>query len=193
MTGSSAVTRPPGLVRQLTAPSGSSTRSTGSRLATTTKSCCPGAGPETGPASAPSVDDIASTLTNDQPNPGDADAKIRLSEFLQVLRQHVPPGVPVVFPLRAPVVHPVGDALGAQGPGHLPGRADVLPVALARGQDGPPGPQPVQLRALQAGQELQRRGEEQVLAPGLVVEALDPVAAAHADRRGEHVRVTAQH
>jgi hypothetical protein len=43
-TGSSAVTSPPGLGRQPASPSGPSTRSTGSRLATTTNSCCPGAG-----------------------------------------------------------------------------------------------------------------------------------------------------
>ena len=41
MTGSSAVTSPPGLGRQLAPPSGPSDRSTGSLLATTTKSCCP--------------------------------------------------------------------------------------------------------------------------------------------------------
>src|SRR5690606_23104571 len=41
ITESIAVTRPPGLVRQVLTPS-SVTRSTGSRLATTTKSCRPG-------------------------------------------------------------------------------------------------------------------------------------------------------
>ena len=41
MTGSSAVTSPPGLARQCSEPSGSVTRSRGSRLATTTNGASP--------------------------------------------------------------------------------------------------------------------------------------------------------
>src|ERR1700724_1016712 len=51
ITGSSALTSPPGLGRHSASPSGPSVRSTGSRLATTTNRCrpvtaAPGAGPD---------------------------------------------------------------------------------------------------------------------------------------------------
>src|SRR5438067_7700003 len=51
-------------------------------------------------------------------------------ELAEVLRQHPVPGGPLVRPLRAPVVHPVGYPLGPQDLCHPPGLADVLPVAL---------------------------------------------------------------
>jgi ClpX C4-type zinc finger len=54
----------------------------------------------------------------------------QLQQLTQVLRQHLPPRGPLVRPLRAPVVHPVGDPLGPEGVGHLPRRPEVLPLAL---------------------------------------------------------------
>jgi hypothetical protein len=66
MTGSRAVTSPPGLGRHTVSPSGPSTRSTGSRLATTTKSR---SAAEPSPA-APFdflIEDIGYTLTNTGP------------------------------------------------------------------------------------------------------------------------------
>jgi len=55
MTGSSALTRPPGLGRQSASPSGPSVRSTGNRLATTTNRWRPAVSP---PASASAVSDV---------------------------------------------------------------------------------------------------------------------------------------
>ena len=60
-----------------------------------------------------------------------------LNELAQVLRKHRTPRGPLVRPLRSPVVDPVRDLFGAQRLGHPPGLADVLPLALARGQQNP--------------------------------------------------------
>src|SRR6185312_602827 len=38
----------------------------------------------------------------------------QLAELVEVLRKHSPPGLPVVWPLVAPGIYPVGDALAAQ-------------------------------------------------------------------------------
>ena len=52
------------------------------------------------------------------------------TELVEVLRQHLPPGPPIVFPLRAPRVDPVGNALATEDVGGVPGLSDVLPGAL---------------------------------------------------------------
>src|SRR5580658_895009 len=131
MTGSSALTSPPGLGRHSASPSGPSLRSTGSRLATTTNRCPPSAqgGGEDGSPAASAVSIRGIT----QPY---ARASGR-RQFPQVLREHLPPRGPLVRPLRPPVVHPVRDPLGPQDLGHPPGFADVLPLALAGREDDP--------------------------------------------------------
>ena len=97
-----------------------------------------------------------------------------LGELVQVLRQHPAPGVPLVRPSAGPSCPPGWGCPWRPAPRPSARLADVLPLALAGGQlHDPPLPEQVQLRALQARQELQRRGEVQVLAPGFVVEALD--------------------
>src|SRR5580698_4049487 len=112
--------------------------------------------------------------------------------FVEVLGEHSAPGGPLVVALGAPVVDAVWDSLGAQGVGHPPGFADVFPFAFAGGEDDPALPEPVQLRALQAGEELKRRGEVQVMVPGPAVEVLDLIGTAHADGGAEDVGVAAQ-
>lgn len=55
-------------------------------------------------------------------------------QLSEVLRQHRPPGGPVVLVVGAPGVYAVGDAPLAEDVGHAPGLAGVLPGALAGGE-----------------------------------------------------------
>ena len=55
-------------------------------------------------------------------------------QCVKILRQHVGPSGPVVIPLRARWVDPVGDALGAQNFGYSSRLAGILPATLTRRQ-----------------------------------------------------------
>src|SRR3954453_14850847 len=101
-------------------------------------------------------------------------------QLVEVLRQHPLPGGPVVLPLLAPDVDPVRHALAAEDIAGVPRRVHVLPGPLTAGDDREPGAQHIELLALQTGEEVQRRGEEQVLRELVVEELLEPVRAAHA-------------
>ena len=71
-----------------------------------------------------------------------------LHVLVEVLRQHVPPGLPVVGPLRAPRVDPVRDASRAEHVRHAPRLADVLVGALAAGEHDEAGAQPLEQCAI---------------------------------------------
>src|SRR4051794_19963279 len=94
------------------------------------------------------------------------------TQLVEVRGEHPPPGGPVVLDFRTPRVDPVGNALATQHVGHRPGLTDVLPGTLTGGEDHLPLPELVELGSLEAGQEVQRRGEEEVLARLLVQESL---------------------
>ncbi len=55
-------------------------------------------------------------------------------EFLAILRQHLPPGDPIVFPLGIPQVNAIGNPFHAQHMGDFPGFTGVLVFALPRRQ-----------------------------------------------------------
>ncbi len=57
-----------------------------------------------------------------------------LQDLVEVLGEHLSPGGPVVVPVGAPEVHSVGNALGAQDMGHLPGLAGRFPATLTGSQ-----------------------------------------------------------
>jgi len=114
------------------------------------------------------------------------------AELVEVAREHVEPGTPVVLPLRAPGVDPVRDLLATEDGGRVPGLADVLPGPFARRQDREAGPEGVELGPFEVRQEVRRRRQVEVLAERRIEEAVHPVGAAHADRRPEGVRVPAQ-
>src|SRR3954469_9069166 len=88
---------------------------------------------------------------------------LRRAELVQVLGQHPPPGRPLVRPFLAPRVDPVRYALAAEDVAGVPRRVDVLPRPLTGGEDREPGSQHLELLAVHPGQEVQRRGVDQVL------------------------------
>ena len=66
-------------------------------------------------------------------------------------------------PLRAPVVHPVRDSLGAQAVGHPPGAVDVLPLAVTGGEQNEPLPEPVEA-AVESDDRLDGEQKKAILA-----------------------------
>src|SRR5205807_5738329 len=85
-----------------------------------------------------------------------------LRQLVEIGGQHPAPRAPIVLVVRSPWVDPVRDPFPAQDVGHPPRLTDVLPRTLTRREDGEAAPQYVEVRAVEAGHEVQRRGEVQI-------------------------------
>src|SRR3954454_25400936 len=75
------------------------------------------------------------------------------AELVEVLREHRAPGRPLVRPFLTPGIDAVGHTLAAQRLRGGPRLTDVLPGALAGGEDDEPLSYGVELRPVEAGQE----------------------------------------